>query len=177
MTEYGKIKQASVQKCPVFSCLIWLGWICERFANQISQTVQRCYFSANVRVVFHTKPILTSIRKDVLPPHHDSHLIVLFRCSWGSCFIGRTNQSLDARIKHVPTKVCNFTGGLTDNLRNIYRSSVAGLLINNCDCTENLIVDLFLILSKSHSSFHILSERLSLCKQRECLQGLNIISI
>ena len=40
---------------------IFLGLqISDRFAKQISQTVQRCYFSANVWVVFNTKPILIS---------------------------------------------------------------------------------------------------------------------
>ena len=46
--------------------------ITDRFAKQISLTVQRYYFSANVQVAFNTKPILTSIRKDILPSHHNN---------------------------------------------------------------------------------------------------------
>ena len=148
-------------------------------------------------MIFNTKPILPSIQKDVLPPHHstvmipphhNNSLIYLFRCSCSSHYIGRINQRLDARIKlHVPTKIHNFIGGRTDNLRNTYGSSIAENLINNCDCAVNFSVDLFSILSKSHSSFHlkvfetififILSGRHSLCLQRECLLGLNIIFI
>ena len=51
------------------------------------------------------------------------------------------------------------------------------------DCAEKFCVDLFSILSKSHTSFKtletilVLYGRLSLYKQKECLQGLNIISI
>ena len=79
---------------------------------------------------------------------------------------------LDARIKHVPTKIRNFMGGLTDNLRNTYGFSIAEQLINNRDCTEKFSVDFFSVLSKQHSSFHlkvletihILSGRLSLFK-------------
>ena len=67
ITEFNKIKQVSVQKCPVYLRLPWLGGICERFTKQITQTVQRCYFSFIVYVVFHTKSILVSIRKDVPP--------------------------------------------------------------------------------------------------------------
>ena len=78
-----------------------------------------------------------------------------------------------------------FIGGSTDNLRNTYGSWIAEHFINNCDCAEKFIVDLYFILSNSHSSFHlkvletihILSGRPSLCKQRECLLGINFISI
>ena len=118
-------------------------------------------------------------------PHHDNSLIYLFWYSCGSSYIGRTNQKLDARIKHVPTKIWNFIGGPMDNLRNIYESSIAEHLINNCGCAEKFRVDLFSVLSKSHSSFHlkvleiihILTGRQSLSKQREYLLGLNIILI
>ena len=76
-------------------------------------------------------------------------------------------------------------GGPIDNLKNTYRSLIAEHLINNRDCAVNSSADMFSILSKSHSSYHlkeletiyILSSRLSLCKQKKCLLGLNIISI
>ena len=96
MTDFNKIKHALVQKCPVYLQHLWLGGISERFAKWISQIVQRCYFSVNVRVVFHTEPILTSIHKDVLPPHHNNSLIYLSRCSCSLNNIGRTNLRLDS---------------------------------------------------------------------------------
>ena len=82
-------------------------------------------------------------------------------------------------------KIPNFIGGLTDNLKNTYGSSIAEYLTNNRSCTEKFTVDFFSVLSKSQSSFnlkvletiHILPGRPSLCKQRTCLLGLNIISI
>ena len=81
-------------------------------------------------------------------------------------------------------KIRKFIGGPTDNLRNTYGSLIAEHLINNHDCAK-FSVDFFFVLNKSHSSFHlkvletihILSGRPSFCKQRECLLGLNIISI
>ena len=82
-------------------------------------------------------------------------------------------------------KMYSFNVGQIDNLKNTYGSSIAEHLINNCDCGKTFHVDLFSILRKSHSSFHlkvletvhILSGRPSLCKQREYLLGLNIILI
>ena len=58
------------------------------------------------------------------------------------CYIGRTHQRLDARIKqHVPTKIYNFNVGLTDNLKNTYWSSTAKHLIKNHDSTEIFCVN------------------------------------
>ena len=85
--------------------------------------------------------------KMFFPPHHNNSLIYLFRCSCGSCYTGRTNQRLDARVKHTPTKIRNFVGGPANNLRNTYGSSVTEHLINNRDCAENFSIDLLSILS------------------------------
>ena len=79
------MKHISVQRCPVYLRLLWLGRISVRFALQISQSVQRCYFSVNLQVV----------RKDVLPYHHNNSLNYLFRWSYGWRYIGRANQWLD----------------------------------------------------------------------------------
>ena len=62
--DFNKIKLASVQRCPVYLCVPCLGGVSDRFAKQISQAVQKYYFSANVHV-FSKKPILTSIRKGI----------------------------------------------------------------------------------------------------------------
>ena len=62
-----KTKVSSAQKCPVYRTLPWLGDISDRFANQISTCIQKCYFSSNLRVVFRTRTVLPSVRKDVPP--------------------------------------------------------------------------------------------------------------
>ena len=47
----------------------YFGWvISDRFANQISACVRKCYFSSNLRVVFRTRTVLSSGQKDVLLP-------------------------------------------------------------------------------------------------------------
>ena len=99
-------------------------------------------------------------------------------------FFGRTNQCLDSRIKHVPTKI--WQGNyFADRINNTYRSSIAEHLINNRNCVLFYSADLFTILSKSHSDYHlkvletihILTHKPSLCKQKECLLSQNLISI
>ncbi len=57
--------------------------------------------------------------------------------------------------------------------------------VNNRYCASFYSADLFTILSKSHADFHlkvleiiyIFTHKSSLCKQRECLLGLNLITI
>ena len=81
--------------------------------------------------------------------------------------------------------VSNFTGGPTNSLKNSDGSLTAEHLMNNREYAKKFSVEVFLILSKSFSSFHlkvfetihILFDRPSLSKQRECLLGHNIISI
>ena len=72
-----------------------------------------------------------------------------------------------------------------DHINNSYGSAIAENLINNRDCASSQSADLFTILSRSHSDFnlkvletiHILTHKPSLCKQRACLLGLNLITI
>ena len=68
ISDFCKIKPDSVQRCPVYLRLPWLGDISGKFANQISACVRKCYFSSNLHVVFHTRIVLTSGRKEVLHP-------------------------------------------------------------------------------------------------------------
>ena len=119
------------------------------------------------------------------PPQHSSALIYSFRRVCSLQDIGRTNQRLDARIKqHVPTKI-QLGSYFADHVNNTYESSIAGHLINNRDCASSYSVDLFTILSRSHSDFHlkvletiyILTHKPFLCKQRECLLDFNLITI
>ena len=54
ISDFRKIKPDSVQRCSVYLRLLWLGDISDRFANQISACVRKCYFSSNLYVVFRT---------------------------------------------------------------------------------------------------------------------------
>ena len=120
------------------------------------------------------------------PPHpqHYSSLIYSFTCVCRLQYIGRTNQCLHSRIKqHVPTKI-RQENYFADQINHTYESSIAEHLLNNRDCALSYSADLFTTLIKSHSDYyqkvletiHILTHKPSLCKQRECLLGLTLIS-
>ena len=55
-----------MKKCPIYLHFPWRKGIIEIVAKQISQTVLRWDFLANLEVAFHSKPMLTSIHKYVL---------------------------------------------------------------------------------------------------------------
>ena len=160
--------------------------VCDRFASQISFCERKWYFSANLSVVFRSRAILITGRKDVLSPVPNIAalwFILLDVCSLQ--YIRRTNQRLDSRIKQkVPTKI-QQGNYLADLINNTYGSSFEEHLINNRNCASSYNADLFTIVSKSHSDFrlkdletiHIFTHKHSLCLQRECLLGLNLITI
>ena len=62
---------------------------------------------------------------------------------------------MDARIKqYVPTKI-RLGNYFTNHIINTYGSAIAAHLINNRDCASSYSANLFTILSRSHSDFHL----------------------
>ena len=84
-------------------------------------------------------------------------IILLFTCL-GVVAVRTTQEELTKGWMlelNTSLQKCYFTGGLVDNFRNTYKSSMAEHLINNHDCAEKFSADFFLVLSNSHSSFHL----------------------
>ena len=89
------------------------------------------------------------------------------------------------RVKqHVPTKI-RLRNYVADYINNTYGSTIAEYLINNRECASTYSASLLTIFSRSHSDVHpkaleaiyIFTHKPSLCKQRECLLGLDGITI
>ena len=122
------------------------------------------------------------MRKDVLPPHHFNSIIYKYTCSCGSDYVGRTSNRLDLRIRqHLPARILNLRH-IRGLLANASGSSISEHMINSRECVADFNVDRF---SRSHSFFHlkvletlyVRSLQPSLCKQRDCLLGLNVITL
>ena len=182
---FDRAGRCTVNRCPVYLHLPYIGSRGERLANSITTAVCRCYFSAAVRVIFQTHTAFVSMRKDVLPPHQIDSVIYKYTCSCGSDYVGRTSNRLDLCIRqHLPTRILNLRL-IRGHLANASGSSIAERMINSREYVADFNVDRFSILSRSHSLFHlkglntlyIRSLQPSLCKQRDCLLGLNVISL
>ena len=183
MIKFGRVSRCTVNRCPVYLRLPYIGTRGERLTKSI--TVGRCYFSAAVRVIFQTHTAFVSMRKDVLPLHHFNSVIYKYTCSCGSDYVGRTSNRLDLRIKqHLTARILNLRL-IRGQLANTSGSSIAEHMINCRECVADFNVNRFSVLSWSHSLFHLKvletlylqSFQPSLCKQRDCLLGLYVISL
>ena len=185
MIKFDRASRCTVNRCPIYLRLLCIDSRGERLAKSITTAVGRCYFSAAVRVIFQTPSEFVSMRKDVLPPHHINSVIYKYTCSCGSDYVGRISNRLDLRIKqHLPARILNLRLK-RGQLANTSGSSIAERMINSRECVADFNVDRFSILSRSHLLFHlkvletlyVWSLQPSLCKQRDCLLGLNVISL
>ena len=70
LNKFHKAKRCTVNKCPVYLRLPYIGYGRETFVKWITAAVGKCYFSASVRVIFLTRTAFVSVRKDVLSPHN-----------------------------------------------------------------------------------------------------------
>ena len=98
----------TVEKCPVYLHIPWIGNVSVKFEKQITSAVKRCFFSVEPRFIFNTQQLLPATKKDVLPSHHHSNVIYQFLCHCDSRYVGRTFQRLKERIKqHIPRSITN----------------------------------------------------------------------
>ena len=98
----------TVERCPVYLQIPWIGNVSMKFKKQITSAVKRCFFFVEPRVIFNTRQLLLAIKKDVLPSHHHSNVIYQFVCHCDSQYVGRMSQCSEERIKqHVPRSIAN----------------------------------------------------------------------
>ena len=75
MIKFDRASRCTVNRCPVYLRLPYIGSRGERLAKSITTAVGSCYFPAALRVIFQTRTAFVSMRKDVLPPHHINSVI------------------------------------------------------------------------------------------------------
>ena len=163
------------------------------FSKNVASAVQRCYFSVEPRVVFTTRKLLPTSKKDVLPASQQSNIVYEFSCHCDSRYVGRTSQRLQDRIKqHVPKSV--RTGQVSQDRKAFNRpckltnhepicdSAIGQHLLTNQSCALHYSDDRFSILSKGRSAFHLSAleatyikvSRPILCRQKEFVYTLKI---
>ena len=105
-----------------------------------------------------------------------SSVIYEFTCQCDSGYVGRTTQRLGDRIKqHVPSNIRNKTGKTSD-------SAIGQHLLDNPDCAKLYNDDMFQIIGRARSSFHlaflesiyIQTKKPSLCRQKEFVFSLGL---
>ncbi|CAH8603506.1 unnamed protein product [Dicrocoelium dendriticum] len=72
-------------------------------SRRLKDAVEKTYFAARLRIVYHNKPLLAKPLKDSLPSLTRSMLVYQYSCSCGARYVGRTTRRLSQRIReHIP---------------------------------------------------------------------------
>ena len=183
----------TVEKCPVYLHIPWIGNASTKFEKQITSAVKRCFFSVEPRVVFTTRQLLPTTRKDVLPSHQHSNVIYQFLCHCDSRYVGRTSQRLEERVKqHIPRSISNSSAShtrsslsrscKTNQSQRFHESAIGQHLLDNAQCALHYNINKFSILSRGRSAFHLSALEATfikslnpfLCKQKEFVYSLKI---
>ena len=94
------------EKCPVYLKLPWIGTVSSKFENQINKAITSCFYAVKPRVVYSTRVMLQSAKKDSVPTTQKSCVIYEFSYRCEARYVGRSKQKLTHRIKqHVPTSI------------------------------------------------------------------------
>ena len=155
----------TVEKCPVYLHIPWIGNVSMKFERQITSAVKRCFFSVEPRVIFNTRQLLPATKKDVLPFHHHSNVIYQFVCHCDSRCIGRTSQRLEERIKqHAPRSIANHSASpnrqslsrsckANTRPQQFHESSIGQNLLDNAQCALHYSNEKFSILARGRFFF------------------------
>ena len=99
-------KPIGPEKCLVYLKLPWIGNLSSKFENQISKAITSSYYAAKPHVVYSTRVMLPSAKKDCIPAIQKSCVVREFSCQGEARYLGHTMQRLAERIKqHAPTSI------------------------------------------------------------------------
>ena len=146
------------------------------------------------RVVYTTRVMLPSAKKDRVPTTQESCIVYEFLCRCEARYVWRTTQRLVDRItQHVPTSIRKKTNTLREQPPRMCKGSNAKIkcdlaigqhLIQNPECAKTYTDDNFRIIAQARWSFHlnvlesvyIKTQNTVLCKQIEFIFSLGFFN-
>ena len=116
-------------------------------------------------MVYNTRVMLPSAKKDSVPTTQKGCTVYEFSCRCEARYVGRTTQRLADRIKqHVPTSIRKKSGTVREQpprmCKNISpkincESFIGQHLITNPECAKTYTDHNFRIIGQARSSFHL----------------------
>jgi hypothetical protein len=158
---------------PVILRLPYIGNVCRQYEKNITEAVARCYEDTKLRVIFTSRGILPSARKDVLPIQMNNNVIYKFACHCDKWYIGRTSCRLSTRIdQHVPACVRSAQSGVSTTTstqrpgrnqtavelareRASMKSAIAEHLLHNDECLRHYNRTMFSVVARGRNEFHL----------------------
>ena len=144
------------EKCPAYLKLPWIGNISTKFENQCKTAVSSCFGAVKLRVVFFTRKMFPTVRKDVVPTKQRSMVVYQYVCRCDCRYVGRTSQRLQDRIKqHIPKAIRNQAQPNRDLFQSNYTSTsaIGQHLLNNEKCASHYDTTNFLFWLKEEHFF------------------------
>ena len=145
--------------------LSWIGNISSKFENQINKAITSCFYAVKPCVVYNTRVMLPSAKKDSVPTTQKSCVVYVFLCRCEARYVGRTTQRLADRIKqHVPTSIRKKSSTVRQQpprmCKNISsrincESAIGQHLSKSAECARIYTHDNFRIIWQARSSFYL----------------------
>ena len=131
--------------------------------HQSLKTITSCFYAVKPRVVYSTRVILPSAKKDSVLTTQKSCVVYEFSCRCEARYVGRTTQRLADRIKqHVPTSIRKNSNTAREqppplcknnNSKINCESAIGQHLLTNPECAKTYTDDNFRIIGQDRSSF------------------------
>ena len=94
-----------------------------KFEYQISNAITSCVYTVKLRVVYNTRVMLPSAKKDCIPTTQKSCAVYEFSCRCEARYVGSSTQRLADIIKqHVPASIRNKSYAAREQPPRIYKN-------------------------------------------------------
>ena len=90
LANFAEEKTFGPEKCPVYLKLPWIGNVSSKFENQINKAITSCFYAVKPRVVYSTRVMLPSAKKDSVPTTQKSCVVYEFSCQCKVRFLSHT---------------------------------------------------------------------------------------
>ena len=80
LVNFAAEKTFGPEKCPVYLKLPWIGNVSLKFENQINKAITSCVYAVKPRVVYNTRVMPPSAKKDSVPTIQKSCVVNEFLC-------------------------------------------------------------------------------------------------
>ena len=84
--------------------ITWIGNVSLKFEKQINKAIASCFQAMKPHVVYHTRVMLPSAKRDSVPITQKRCIVYESLCRCEAWYIGRTMQRLADRIKRQVPK-------------------------------------------------------------------------
>ena len=136
-----------------------------KFETQINKAITSCFYAVKPRVVYSTRVMLPSAKKDSVPATQKSCVVYEFSYRCEARYVGRTTQRLADRIKqHVPMSIRKKSNTVREqpprlcknnNSKVNCESAIGQHFVTNPECAKSYTDDNFRDIEQARSSFHL----------------------